>query len=183
MSRIVRKQNVNTNLDFVARVNGIKNLNRIRENQEIWLPRGLFHVVVDRAVGDMAVYQEIDGTRHLLMVVPVVVGRDDLTPTVLFQVRAGSKRRNPSWTDPASGVRWAAADPRNPVGEFWIGLEPADPNLRGDPTYQGFGLHGTGPQVEFGDDASSGSLQVREEDAEILFELLRSGRSTIDIRS
>lgn len=182
MSRIVRKHDVTTNLDFVARINGIKDLNRIRENQEIWLPRGLFHVVADRSDGDLAVHQEIDGVRHLLLVVPVTLGRDDLTPDILFQVRKGSKRTNPSWTDPASGVRWAAADPRNPVGEFWIGLEPADPSLRGDPKYQGFGLHGTGPKIEFGAQPTSGSMQVREADAQILFELLRSGRSTIDVR-
>ena len=182
MSRIVRKNDVNTNLDFVARINGIKDLNRIRENQEIWLPRGVFHLVADRSEGDLAVHQEIDGTRHLLLVIPVMLGRNDLTPDILFQVRQGSKRSNPSWTDPATGVRWSGADPRNPVGEFWIGLEPADPALRGDPKYQGFGLHGTGPEIEFGTTTTSGSIQVREADAEILFELLRSGRSTIDIR-
>jgi len=182
MSRIARKNDVNTNLDFVARINGIEDLNRIRENQEIWLPRGVFHLVADRSDGDLAVHQEIDGTRHLLLVIPVMLGRDDLTPDILFQVRMGSKRSNPSWTDPATGVRWSGADPRNPVGEFWIGLEPADAALRGDPKYQGFGLHGTGPEIEFGTTSTSGSIQVREADAEILFELLRSGRSTIDIR-
>lgn len=182
MSRIARRHDVNTNLDFVARINGIKDLNRIRENQEIWLPRGLFHLVVDRSEGDLAVHQEIDGRRHLLLVVPVAMGRGDLTPDLLFQVRQGSKRTNPSWTDPATGVRWAASDSRNPIGEFWIGLEPAEISLRGDPKYQGFGLHGTGPEIEFGAVPTSGSLQVREADAAILFELLRSGRSTVDVR-
>jgi lipoprotein-anchoring transpeptidase ErfK/SrfK len=182
LGKIIRDEKVEVNAEFLARINGLRNPNSVRAGRDLWLPEGRFHAVVDLSELDLAVFQETEGRRDLLIVMPVGIGVDGLTPTGLFRVKPGSKSSNPSWTDPASGRTWKSNDPGNPIGEHWIGLQPVEEGDRDDPAYEGLGLHGTTEPQTVGTRCTNGSLRLLGDDVELLFQILGSGTSTVEIR-
>ncbi len=182
LGRIIRNESVEVNADFLARINGLRSANSVRAGRDLWLPNGRFHAVVDLSARDLAVFQEMDGRRDLLVVMPVGIGTDGLTPTGIFRVKPGSKSSNPSWTDPASGRHWDANDVGNPIGEHWIGLEAIDEDDRSNPAYRSLGLHGTTEPQTVGTPCTNGSLRLLGDDVELLFQILGSGTSTVEIR-
>ena len=182
LGRIIRNENVEVNADFLARINGLKNANSVRAGKDLWLPNGRFHAVVDLSERDLAVFQETDGRRDLLIAMPVGIGMDGLTPTGLFRVKPGSKSSNPSWTDPATDRFWKSDDAGNPIGEHWIGLEALDEADRANPAYRSLGLHGTTEPATVGTPCTNGSLRLLGDDVELLFQILGSGTSTVEIR-
>ena len=182
LGRIIRNEDVEVNADFLARINGLRNPNAVRAGRDLWLPNGRFHAVVDLSERDLAVFQEMDGRRDLLIVVPVGIGVDGLTPVGLFRVAPNSKSSNPTWFDPVTGRQWKANDPGNPIGEHWIGLQALDEADRNNPAYEGLGLHGTTQPETVGTPCTNGSLRLLGDDVELLFQILGSGTSTIEIR-
>jgi len=182
LGRIIRNEDVEVNADFLARINGLRNPNAVRAGRDLWLPNGRFHAVVDLSERDLAVFQEMDGRRDLLIVVPVGIGVDGLTPVGLFRVAPNSKSSNPTWFDPVTGRQWKANDPGNPIGEHWIGLQALDEQDRNNPAYEGLGLHGTTQPETVGTPCTNGSLRLLGDDVELLFQILASGTSTVEIR-
>jgi lipoprotein-anchoring transpeptidase ErfK/SrfK len=182
LGKIIRNENVEVNADFLARINGLRSPDNVRQGRDLWLPNGRFHAVVDLSDRDLAVFQEMDGRRDLLVVMPVGVGVDGLTPPGLFRVKPGSKSSNPSWTDPATGRHWKSDDTGNPIGEHWIGLEALEESARANPAYRSLGLHGTAQPETVGTACTNGSLRLLGDDVELLFQILGSGTSTVEIR-
>jgi hypothetical protein len=180
LSKIIRQEKVEVNAEFLARINGLRNPDSVRQGKDLWLPNGRFHAVVDLSSRDLAVFQEMDDRRDLLIVMSVGIGVDGLTPTGLFRV--DSKSSNPQWTDPGTGRFWKADDPQNPIGEHWIGLKALDEADRGNPAYRSLGLHGTTQPETVGTACTNGSLRLSAEDVRLLYEILGSGTSTVEIR-
>ncbi len=182
LGKIIRNENVEVNAAFLARINGLRSPDNVRQGRDLWLPNGRFHAVVDLSERDLAVFQETEGRRDLLVVMPVGIGVDGLTPQGLFRVKPGSKSSNPSWTDPATGRHWKSDDTGNPIGEHWIGLEALDETDRENPAYRSLGLHGTTQPETVGTACTNGSLRLLGDDVELLFQILGSGTSTVEIR-
>lgn len=186
---ILNGQKIATSQSFIARINGLDNPNAIRASQTLLLPTGRFHGVVDLDSRDLAIFQELeDGRRDLLLVIPIALGpdleagldpdRDRVTGT--YRVRPRGMRRNPSWTDPASGIRWSRGDIQNPVGEHWISLEllaGAD-----DDTRPPVALHGTVPDHPIDDERHPGLVAMDPADIELLYLMLDTGDSVVDVR-
>ena len=184
LGAIMNDRDTATSLRFVSLINGLSDPNAIRAGDTIVLPAGRFHVVVDVDARDLAVFQELEeGRRELLMVVPVALGpqfrRDVDDVAGLYRVRPRGMRRNPSWTNPSTGRRWSRGDAGNPVGEHWISLAPWGDESGEDPL---LAIHGTDPSNPIAEGDHPGSIAVDPADAELLFLMLDTGDSIVDIR-
>lgn len=182
MSRIMSREKVPTSQTFIARLNGLKNPNAIRAGRPLQLPTGRFHAVVDLSSRDLALFQEIEGSWDLLIALPIATGprlRNDADSMEgVYTVAARGKQRNPSWTNPVTGDRWKANDPENPVGEHWIELQ----GLGEVAAIRGVGIHGTNDPGGIDGGRLPGSISLADDDIELLFQVLDTGDSTVEIR-
>ncbi|MFM9180305.1 MAG: L,D-transpeptidase, partial [Phycisphaerales bacterium] len=102
----------------------------------------------------------------------------DSTPVGTFRVRKNSKLVNPEWRNPRTGERFTANDPKNPIGERWIGLEGTTPEMA---KFTGYGIHGTVDQTSIGRQMSMGCVRLGEREVEVAYELIGND-STVTIR-
>lgn len=179
LSRVVSNEGVKTNWRFVQRVNGITDPGRLRVGQQIKLVQGPFHAEVDRADHRIDLWLGEGEDAIYVRSLPVGLGEFDSTPRGSFRVRRGGKMVNPSWTNPRTGEQYAANDPENPIGEYWIGLDGIDAhNLQ----EQGFGIHGTIDPDSIGQDRSMGCVRLADDDIALVYEMLTEGNSVVLIR-
>jgi len=182
LSQIVRDNGLDADWRLVLRVNGIRNPKRIRVGQTLKLVRGPFHAVVNKSAYRLDLYAsnvDQDGNRLYIRSFPVGLGEYDSTPIGRFVVRSDSKLVNPEWVNPRTGQRFAPDDPMNPIGERWIGLDGADSQTQ---EMAGYGIHGTIDPDSIGSDASMGCIRMREGDVELVYEMLASRISEVEIR-
>jgi L,D-transpeptidase ErfK/SrfK len=107
----------------------------------------------------------------------VGLGKDDSTP--LGTWKAAGKLKNPAYYSPRGEGIIAADDPKNPLGEYWIGLVGIDGSAVGKNSY---GIHGTIDPASIGREESMGCIRMRNEDVAIVYELLVEGKSTIVVK-
>lgn len=179
--KIANKQNVGTDWRFIARVNGISDPGRIRVGQKLKLVKGPFHAVVDKGDYRLDLYMGPPESEESWMYVrsfTVGLGEGNSTPTGRFVVRRNSKLINPHWVNPRTGEKFDADDPKNPIGERWIGLE----GLGDAAAYNGYGIHGTIDPGSIGQQRSMGCVRLADADVEIVYEVLTEGVSTVEIR-
>jgi len=159
--------------ELLAMINGIANVNQVRQGQRIKIVNGPFHAVVLKGNFDMYVYLQDTLVRHF----KVGLGANGSTPTGTWRVR--EKLRNPTYHPPRGGPIIAADDPTNPLGEHWIGLEGVDGDAVGQ---TGYGIHGTIEPQSIGRSQSLGCIRLLNEEAELLFNLLLRDESTVVVR-
>jgi len=167
-------QTYHVTADLLAWINRLPDKNRIRVNQTLKVVKGPFHVVVHKADYEMWVFL---GQDVLVRRYKVGLGADGSTP--LGQWRVKDKLVNPTWTDPRTGRRWAADDPKNPIGEHWIGLEGLSGPAKGQ---VGYGIHGTIEPESIGKSQSMGCIRMHNEDVAELFKLLVPKHSLVTVR-
>jgi lipoprotein-anchoring transpeptidase ErfK/SrfK len=92
---------------------------------------------------------------------PVTIGKGAATPDGRFTI--ANKVIKPPYQDIPGG------DPRNPLGNFWLGLDVTYPGGRS------IGLHGTNAPQQLGEAESAGCIRLRNEDVEKLYELIPPG--------
>lgn len=90
-------------------------------------------------------------------------GEDTLTGDFVV----GEKQEDPSWFRQGQAPV-PFGDPRNPLGTRWIAWYRS-----GEKT--GYGIHGTWEPATIGDAASDGCIRMRNEDVEMLYEILPQG--------
>lgn len=179
LSKLPRSQDLKTDWRFIQRINRITRPEAIRAGQQIKLVTGPFHAVVYKQQFRMDVYMgEIDGERVFVRSFAVGLGEYDSTPVGTFSVRANSKLINPEWTNPRTGERFLPDDPKNPIGERWIGLRGVSEGVR---DLGGYGIHGTIDPQSIGQQASMGCVRMHAEDVELVYEMLVEDASTITI--
>ena len=71
---------------------------------------------------------------------PSAWARTGSTPTGTWMLQPGGKLKNPKCCGPRGEGVIEADDPKNPLGEYWIGLDGTDGDAVGK---EGFGIHGT----------------------------------------
>ena len=159
--------------DFLARINGITDKNRIRAGQRIKVVQGPFHAVVTRADYTLDVF--LGGT--FLQRYPVGLGADRSTPSGEWVVQ--NKLKNPQYYPPRGGKIILADDPENPLAERWIGLKGVEGQALGQERY---GIHGTIEPDSIGTSASLGCIRMHNADVEEFFDLVVANHSKVTVK-
>lgn len=171
MAKIARTTMVSPEL--LARINSIADVNRIRAGRALKLVKGPFRAVVDKETYTMDVYlQDV-----LVRSYRVGLGADDSTPR--GQWRVGTRLENPTYYHPRGGEIITADDPRNPLGERWIGLIGISGEALGQERY---GIHGTIEPDSIGKSNSLGCIRMHNDDVEWVYDMLVEQRSTVEVK-
>lgn len=181
LTKITSANGLQTDWRFVMRVNNIAAPNRLSVGQKLKLIKGPFHAVVSKSAFRLDLYigePDASGGRLFVRSFPVGLGEFGSTPLGAFVVRPNSKLINPSWRNPRTGEFFTADDPKNPLGEYWIGLDPAD---QATAQYTEYGLHGTIEPDSIGYEKSMGCVRLAEPDIRLLYEVLTERVSTVRI--
>lgn len=158
--------------ELLAVINGIVNKHQIREGQGIKIIKGPFRAVVHKQSYTLDVFLGDTFVREF----KVGLGADDSTPTGEWRVAA--KLINPTYYPPRGGIIVSADDPKNPLGERWIGLV----GIGGAAVdQQRYGVHGTSEPDSIGKNLSMGCVRLRNEDVEILYDYFVDTHSTVTI--
>ncbi|MBL8746344.1 MAG: L,D-transpeptidase family protein [Phycisphaerae bacterium] len=167
---------------FIQRVNKMSDPGRLRVGQKIKLVKGPFHAIVYKSDHRLDLYADAtdpDGNRLFIRSLPVGLGESNSTPIGKWIVRPSSKLVNPHWVNPRTGERFAADDPKNPIGEFWLGLTGVDSQTE---VLSGYGIHGTIEPESIGRDASMGCVRMLADDIALIYEMLVEQYATVEIR-
>ena len=178
LSKVAKKNDVQTDWRIIQRMNGMKSEKSLRVGQKIKLPVGAFHAEVSKSNYQMKIYAGEGPSRVLIAIFPVGLGELNSTPTGAFMVRPKSKLINPEWNNPRTGEHFASDDPKNPIGERWIGLIGVEAHNQG---FKGYGIHGTVDPASIGKQASMGCVRMSDADVELVYEFLTEPNSTIVI--
>jgi lipoprotein-anchoring transpeptidase ErfK/SrfK len=154
LQQIAESYNVPPQL--LAKINGIRDPQSLRPDQQLKVVRGPFHAIV-----------RLDSHELTLMVngcyagrFPIGIGTDHSQLEGTYLVK--EKEPNPTYYGP-NGMTIGAEDPRNPLGKRWIGL--------GDQ----IGIHGTNDPQNIGRDQAAGSICLGDRDIEDVFDILSVG--------
>lgn len=191
--KIARKEATVTEPSLIARVNKLSNPNALQIGQSLKVVKGPFHAVVSKSGYRMDIYSGAApspsslGAANLpegaepgwtyICSFPVGLGEKGATPIANFSVK-DNKLVNPTWANPRTGEKFAAEDPKNPIGERWIGLAGLDERSKG---FAGYGIHGTIQPESIGTEMSMGCVRMRHEDVEIVYDLLMPKVSIVKI--
>ncbi|MBX9737470.1 MAG: L,D-transpeptidase family protein [Phycisphaerales bacterium] len=192
MARLPIKNSWPVDYRFIQRINAMPNANSLRVGQRLKVVRMPIHVVVHKKDYRMDLYAGPpvaptpgktgpDGQEEgwvYLRSITVGLGESNGTPEGLFIVRPKSKLINPRWVNPRTGEVFEADNPKNPIGEHWIGLDGADENTR---RFTGYGIHGTIDTDSVGRQMSMGCVRMNAEDVRLVWELLVDGVSAVKI--
>lgn len=180
LERIRRKRELATDWRLIARVNRMANPNNLKVGQKLKLVRGPFNVVVHKADHRLDLYAGSPDDQDSWVFIrsfKVGLGADNGTPLGTFVIKKDSKLVNPHWVNPKTGERFAADDPKNPIGEFWLGWE----GLGDSKVYTGFGLHGTIDPTSIGASKSMGCVRMGDQDIALIYELLVEQISRVQV--
>lgn len=181
LSRIARSRELATHWKLIQRVNRISNPSRIRLGQTLKLVRGPFHAIVHKSEHRMDIYHGApNDPRNWLFIrsFNVGLGEDNGTPLGVFTISM-NKLENPGWVNPRNAAeRYAPDDPRNPIGEFWLGFDGVGEYA----SLTGFGIHGTIDPESIGDNRSMGCVRLADDDIAVVYELLAERVSVVEIR-
>ncbi len=188
--KISRKVNSVTESGFIQRVNGVSP-SALRVGQQLKIVKGPFHAVVSKSAFRMDIYEgpsvapsAIGGSNLAagaepgwiyICSFPVGLGEKGVTPVGAFTVKDGSKLINPPWVNPRTGEKFDKDDPKNPIGERWIGLLGLDEKTK---AFTGYGIHGTVAPESIGKEMSMGCVRMNAADVEVVYEMLM-GRSSV----
>lgn len=194
LARITTRMGLGVDWRLIQRINRISNPNRISVGQKIKIIRGPFHAVVDKSDFRIDIYAgepvsasaasrpgRSDGVEPGWIYIRsfrVGLGEHGTTPLGTFVVRPRSKLINPSWKNPRTGEEFAADDPKNPIGEHWLGLEGLDEATK---AFQGYGIHGTVEPESIGKEMSMGCVRLAADDVALVYEMLEEGISIVRI--
>lgn len=179
LARIAPRNSITATL--IQRVNNISDPRRLRAGQTIKLPKGPVHAVVTKHSFRMDLYFGAPGGEGSTYVCsfPVGLGQDDSTPTGKWLVAPGKKLVNPKYYSPRGGGEIEPDDPKNPLGEFWIGLTGTGGSAVGMLSY---GIHGTIEPDSIGKMASLGCIRMRSDDIATVYDMLVEGKSTVIVK-
>jgi lipoprotein-anchoring transpeptidase ErfK/SrfK len=171
LSRIAGRRELATHWKLISRINKISDPSKIRLGQSLKLVRGPFHAIVDKSDHRIDIFHGSPADPSSWLYIrsfDVGLGESDGTPVGEFVVSA-NKLENPGWVNPRNArERYEPNDPKNPIGEFWIGLTG-----QGEASaYTSYGIHGTIDPSSIGGDESMGCVRLANGDIDIVYELL-----------
>ena len=179
LERIVRKYKPGCDWRFVQRINGIKKPEAIRVGQRIKIPKGPFSAMVSKRDYRLDICLGAGSERVVIACLPVGLGSENGTPVGRFRVKPGSKLIDPEWRHPHTGEYFASNDPKNPIGEHWLGLEGTE---QATSQLAGYGIHGTIDIDSIGHNRSLGCVRLLADDVALAWEALGDG-AEVEIRA
>lgn len=162
--------------DAIMLINGIRDARQLRAGQRLKVPHGPFNVVISLSKHRLDVYLQDLYVRSY----PVGLGADQSTPAGVWVVK--ERLFNPTYYPPASAKDKriiAPNDPRNPLGEHWIGLKGIEGAAVGR---DGYGIHGTIEPESIGKSASMGCVRMHNDDVAWVYALMMPGKSKVTIQ-
>lgn len=181
IARLPRARELLTDWRLIQRINAISDadLSRLKIGQKVKLVRGPFHAVVTKSEYRLDLFAGSPDERESWLYIRsfrVGLGAENGTPVGTFVVR--NRQINPPWTNPRTGEKFAADDPKNPIGERWIGWEGVGPSAG----LKGFGIHGTIEPSSVGRQESMGCVRMLDEDVALVYEMLIERVSVVQVR-
>jgi LysM repeat protein len=167
--------------EALGRLNGISDPKKLRAGQTIKVIHGPFNAVVSKSKFMMDIYlgPPLEKGSMYVTSYPVGLGKDDSTPTGAWLVEAGKKIKNPTYYSPRGEGIIDADDPKNPLGERWVGLTGIDGHAVGKASY---GIHGTIDETSIGKMESMGCIRMHNADVEWVFDLMVEGKSIVLVK-
>lgn len=180
LSRIASRRELATHWKLIARVNQIADPSKIRLGQNLKLVRGPFHAVVHKSAHRLDIFHGSPDSPESWLYIKsfdVGLGSNDGTPIGEFVV-SSNKLENPGWVNPRDArEQYSPNDPKNPIGEFWIGLTGVGKYS----SLTSLGIHGTIDPDSIGDDRSMGCVRLAQGDIDMVYELLAEHISRVMI--
>jgi len=166
---------------FLLRLNGMSDPKKLRAGQTLKVVHGPFNLVVSKSKFNMDIYLGAPGEKGSMYITsfPVGLGKDDSTPTGTWMAEAGKKIKNPVYYSPRGEGIIAADDPKNPLGEYWIGLAGTDGHAVGKTSY---GIHGTIDPDSIGKQMSMCCIRLKNEDIAQVYAALLDGKSIVIVK-
>jgi lipoprotein-anchoring transpeptidase ErfK/SrfK len=161
-----RREKILVDAGTLAVLNRIHNVNALQVGQKIKVPADPVHAVVEKRSFLMGVYVG----DQILRLYWVGHGADSKTPVAEFTV--SDKLERPDWYAPDGRVI-AFGNPENILGDYFIKFA--------NPSYTGFGAHGTPMPETIGTMSSMGCIRMYAPDIAELFRLLPRG-AKVEIR-
>lgn len=177
--RIGRARGLAVDWRFIQRINGV-DPSKLRVGQKLKLVRGPFHAVVHKGDYRLDLFQgPPDDPANWIFIrsFPVGLGEGNSTPPGTFVIRRDSKLINPHWVNPRTGEKFDADDPKNPIGERWLGFEGVGESS----ALTGYGLHGTIEPDSIGKQKSMGCVRMGDSDIELAYAMLEEQISVVKI--
>ncbi|MBC7835033.1 MAG: LysM peptidoglycan-binding domain-containing protein [Phycisphaerales bacterium] len=194
LAKITSRLGLGIDWRALQRINRLADPGRIQVGQKIKVLRGPFHAVVDKSAFRLDLYagepvapsaaakpSRADGMEPGWIYIrsySVGLGEKSGTPTATFMVKPKSKLLNPHWVNPRTGEKFSGENPKNPIGEHWLGLEGLDETSK---MFAGYGLHGTIQPESIGKEMSMGCVRMGADDISQVWELLEEGVSVVRI--
>ena len=177
LERIARKRALVTDWRLIERINKVES-SKLKIGKKLKLVRGPFHAVVSKSDYRLDLYWGIPSDpENWLFVKSFKVGIGQNTPVGDFTVKTASRQVNPPWTNPLTGEKFEADDPKNPIGERWVGIEG-----KGDAAkHKGFGIHGTVEPDSIGQSKSMGCVRMLADDVAMVYEMLMDPVSVVKL--
>ncbi len=180
LAKLPKKLGLNVDWRFLQRINNISSPEKIRVGQRIKIITGPFHAIVHKRDFRMDLYMGDGENRVFVRSFKVGLGENDATPEGMFTVKPNSKLINPAWSNPRTGEHFEPNDPKNPLGEYWIGLIGVSENIR---DLESYGIHGTVDPDSVGQMKSMGCVRMLADDIALVYELMIDSVSRVEIRA
>ena len=177
--KITRNRELAVDWRLLERINGVKG-NSLKVGQKLKLVRGPFHAIVHKGDYRLDLFQgspDDPDSWVFIRSFKVGLGTGNSTPVGNFVIKPKSKLINPPWVNPQTGQKFAADDPKNPIGEYWMGIEGVGESK----AITGYGLHGTVEPDSIGQQKSMGCVRLGDEDVKLLYEMLVEQFSVVKI--
>lgn len=167
--------------ELLARLNNLSDPRKLRAGATLKIVRGPFNAIISKSRFTMDIYIGPPGEKGSMYVTTysVGLGKDDSTPTGTWLVEPHKKLKNPTYYSPRGEGVIDADDPKNPLGERWIGLSGIDGHAVGKSSY---GIHGTIDESSIGRTESLGCIRMKNADVEWVFDLLVEGKSVVIVK-
>ena len=177
LQKIASSHEVST--DLLMRINGIKDARRLQAGTTIKVLKGPVPAVISKKNFSLELWLGNPDEKASMFITafPVGLGKDDSTPTGTWAVI--NKLKNPAYYSPRGEGVISADDPKNPLGEYWIGLTGTDGHAVGKTSY---GIHGTTDPTSIGKQESMGCIRLKNEDAAQVYEMLVEGKSLVVVK-
>ncbi|MBS0198730.1 MAG: L,D-transpeptidase family protein [Planctomycetes bacterium] len=178
LEKIRKKRDLTTEWMLIQRVNKMPNAHSLKVGQKLKLVRGPFHAVVHKADFRLDLFAgSPDDTENWIYIRSFKVGLGEGNGTPLGTYSIKSKQQNPPWTNPRTGEKFGADDPKNPIGEFWLGWQ----GLGDAAVHTGFGLHGTVDPASIGQQKSMGCVRMLPDDIALVYEMMGNKVSLVKV--
>jgi lipoprotein-anchoring transpeptidase ErfK/SrfK len=160
----------NTTVNLIKRANKLTS-STIRPGQKLKVNTCKFSLVIDKSQNLLLLKR----AGKVIKTYIVSTGKDNSTPAGTFYIDR-NKLVNPTWYK--TGAVIPPDSPENILGSRWMGLKGIDD---GGVEIEGYGIHGTTTPDELGQQITLGCIRMKNEDVEVLFDLVPSGTEVVII--